>query len=251
MLAKKKSQKGVTLPRGIHAILSLKRRTAGDKGNTIDMVLFYWPVDEKMTNIDRDNPSTLFLRLLHELNATVCIPVTMKEIDDFGTEKTVPHDTSRGIAISVKRVADAKNDVCWNNNKILKEIKNKTFLPYKDSEHNANGDDLVADQVYPLNGDDNTTMLCLNYRLGKRIEPEHRQMVRRSEAEIVEYLEKMSRTHNIEWDKKHFKTMNDLKLIGQALDPFLMKVRMFFVLFVLNMNLDVRCNDLSHDFVIL
>ena len=98
-----------TLPAGIHAILSLRPTfpTVGSN-SPIDTVLFYWPVDGTMTDINRDNPSTLFLRVLHEICSTVCIPVTVKEINAFCAEKTTRNDTSSGIAMNFEHVTDEK-----------------------------------------------------------------------------------------------------------------------------------------------
>ena len=69
---------------GIHAIVALDSKC---ESGTIDMVLFYWPIEGTIIKIDRDNPTSLFLRILHEISSTVCIPVTVKEVEDFSTEK--------------------------------------------------------------------------------------------------------------------------------------------------------------------
>ena len=75
---------GSKVPPGIHAIVPLHLKSESD---IIDMVLFYWPIEGTIKNIDRDNPTSLFLRVLHEISSTVCIPVTVKEVEDFSTEK--------------------------------------------------------------------------------------------------------------------------------------------------------------------
>ena len=46
-----------------------------------DIVLLYWPINDAFTNIDLGNKTTLFLRVLHEVCDTVCVPVTKDSVE--------------------------------------------------------------------------------------------------------------------------------------------------------------------------
>ena len=81
-----RSRKTVLSP-GIHAMVPLDKtkhpsstRKLGSKPSFFDIIVFYWPVDDAFKNIERGNVSSLFLRILHEISATVCIPVASQEV---------------------------------------------------------------------------------------------------------------------------------------------------------------------------
>ena len=85
------------LKAGIHAIMSIdesvhpttvSQAQPNDKP-IVNVVLFYWPVVDAFENpngvinygINRSNVSSLYLRILHEISDSVCIPVTTQEVE--------------------------------------------------------------------------------------------------------------------------------------------------------------------------
>lgn len=92
-----KSTREPLLHAGIHAILSIDESTHPttlSQSNLNDkpvcsIVLFYWPIADAFENpngvlnygINRSNVSSLYLRILHEISDSVCIPVTTQEVE--------------------------------------------------------------------------------------------------------------------------------------------------------------------------
>ena len=81
---------------GIHAIVPLdetkhpsinvKRRNNNQVSiktemKPFDIVLLYWPINDAFTNIDSSNKTTLFIRVLHEVCDTVCVPITNDSVE--------------------------------------------------------------------------------------------------------------------------------------------------------------------------
>ena len=228
---KNKNNSGVCskLAPGIHAIVASDSKC---ESGIIDMVLFYWPIEGTIINVDRDNPTSLFLRILHEISSTVCIPVTIKEVDDFGTEKMCENDKSDGIAINVRRVTDATNDISWEdvektspNLALTKEnvefgnFQNK----YNNSYYDGIDSNLTPYEIVALNGDNNTTRLCLKYQVGKRVVSQYDRMEFVNQNAAIEYFQKISQTHHIVWDEEKF-NFEQLHVLVSVFDVSLKQV---------------------------
>ena len=196
---------GDKLVPGIHAIVPLHSKL---ESNIMDIVLFYWPIEGRTINIDRDNPTSLFLRVLHEISSTVCIPVTIKEVEDFGTKKVFENDKSHGIAIRVKRVTDAKNDITWEEKQHLnlvltkEDVKFDTFKnKYNNDCYDAIDDNLTPYEIFALNGHNNTIKLCLKYDVGKRIISQSQKMTFANKDAAIKYFQEKCQSHRILWDE--------------------------------------------------
>ncbi|ETO19812.1 hypothetical protein RFI_17419 [Reticulomyxa filosa] len=87
---------------GIHALLPFKRPKSL---SPIPILLFYWPVRNAFTKnyIKRKNISCLFARVLQEVSATLCIPVSKQELIDSKVGKVEPVRTGVILDFQVKK----------------------------------------------------------------------------------------------------------------------------------------------------
>lgn len=73
---------------GIHAIMSLEE--SNHPSNQLigtqeicDIVLIYWPIDDAFERVRSSNSTTVFVRAMHEICDTVCVPVTKQDVSLF------------------------------------------------------------------------------------------------------------------------------------------------------------------------
>ena len=70
---------------GIHAIMSLQERNHPSNQligtqEICDIVLIHWPNDGTFERVRSSNNTSVFLRALHEICDTVCIPITKQDV---------------------------------------------------------------------------------------------------------------------------------------------------------------------------
>ena len=70
---------------GFHAIMSLEEdkhpsNQLTETQERSDIVLVYWPSSDAFVRVRRSNNTSVFLRAMHELCDTVCIPVTKEDV---------------------------------------------------------------------------------------------------------------------------------------------------------------------------
>ena len=132
----------------------------------------------------------------------------------------------------MKKVTDATNDLNWEEkesaNKILRK-EDLEFDNFNSKYNNNNYYDAIDKRITPyeifaLNGDNNSTKLCLKYQVGKRVISQFEKMIFRNKIAAVKYFQEMGQTHRILWDEEKQFSFGQLDVLVEAFNPSLKQV---------------------------
>ena len=262
---------------GIHAIMSIEESNHPTTLSRLNpkvkaqckVVLFYWPVSDAFEHpnglvnygINRSNVSSLYLRILHEISDSVCMPVTMNEVmfytpialfcmfcgtaccvciccvvnqvDSFAGDGTLLDDNEDdddddddiAAEITTETVETTKDDVKLAANVQIESLS--TNLSLFSAQRRGRRDRNCTEEAvtcYPIDGD-STNLLAFEFERDDRIEPKHDSKQFNSEQELSDFLQEMSKSHVISLrEKNRDMTWREKFLIGSAVVPDLRTV---------------------------